>query len=345
MISIRKKKRKNKTTLYLDISINGFRRWERLDLFLTGNKSLDKKILEQAEKIRAKRLIEISESKYGLTSASYSNNNFLSFYKKVIDERPEYERCVSIYKHLAEYSKLKNLRLNFLDINESFWISFKRYLIDECKYKQTTVATSLGIIKAILNRAVRENKAARNPLGDVKEKRPKSNRTYLTFNELKLLNEAYCENDIVKRAFLFSCYTGIRKGDVKKLRKIDLLSDSSIKFNVQKNDNDLSVPYDYKALKFIPNFDKLGNDDLLFKLPADSTIHAALREWTARAGINKKVTYHTSRHTFATLYLAYGGNIMALRDILGHGDVKTTQIYAKVVDEIRRDGIKNLPEL
>src|SRR4030042_157070 len=102
MIAIRKKKRKNYTRLYLDINLNGLRRWEPLDLVLTGGKS-DREVLAVADRIRAKRLIEISEGEYDLAPSGKSNKDFLKFYQKVIDDHPEYERKVSLLKHLKTF--------------------------------------------------------------------------------------------------------------------------------------------------------------------------------------------------------------------------------------------------
>ena len=95
---------------------------------------------------------------------------------------------------------------------------------------------------------------------------------------LKKLNEAHCKNENVKNAFLFSCYTGLRKGDVKKLRKKNLMNDNCIKTEMEKTGNYTAIPYDYKAIKYIPNFENRKDEDLLFNLPAWSTVSSILKE-------------------------------------------------------------------
>lgn len=307
---------------------------------LTGIKSIDKDTMNEAERIRAKRLLDLSAGKYDLEPV-LTNKNFLQFYKKMIDEFPEYERRASVYKHLTGYCELNHIeRLNFSDINEGFWERFKRYLITQAHHSQSTIHLVLAIIKAILNRAVRDKIILTNPLNYVREKTPKSTRTYLTLEELKKMRETKCLNDEVKQAFLFSCYTGLRLSDIEKIRSENLVNDT-FRIKMKKTSNDLINPVDNKALKYIDR----TREGILFNLPARSTINLVIRSWAAAAGITKKVSYHTSRHTYATLHLTYGTSIEVLRDLLGHKDVRETQIYAKIIDQKKKEAINNLPEL
>lgn len=338
-VTLHWKERKNSKTGYLIIRGYGKPVWEPLGLKLIGAKT-DKLIIESAERIRAKRLIEITEKGYEVPP-TLSNRDFIAYYKKVIAERPDYERKASVYKHLVNFT---NGQLTFKDINESFWNNFKQYLTEQRKHKQSTIHLILRIFKSVLNRAVNEQIIYRNPLQKVKEKNPKVVREFLTIEELQKLKDTPCGNNEVKRAFFFSCFTGLRVSDVRGLKKKNI-EGGKIAITMEKTDDGLVIPYDYKILKYLPNIDRLGDDDYLFSLPAQSSVSNFIRSWVAAAEINKKITYHSSRHTYATLHLTYGTSIEVLKELLGHKDVRETQIYAKIIDKKKAEAVKNLPEL
>jgi integrase len=343
-ITIQWMKRKSGKTGYLIIRTENQKSiWEPLGLKLTGNVKADKKIMDSAELIKASRIIEIRERGYEIPQV-LNNRDFLSYYKKVIDERPEYERRSSVHKHLVAFAELHNEKITFKDLNENFWNRFKKYLVEERDHSQYTIHTVLSILKAILNRAVREEVISKNPLQHVTEKRPKSTRTYLTLEELQSLNNIPCASEEVKKAFLFSCYTGLRKSDVENLKKENIIG-NNIVLTMKKTKDSITLPFDEKALKYLPALEPLKNDDLLFHLPASSTVNGIIHGWAAAAKIPKRVSFHTSRHTYATLHLTYGTSIEVLKELLGHKDVRETQIYAKIIDRKKVEAVMNLPEL
>lgn len=344
MITLRWKKRKKYLTGYLDINFEGFRKWEKLNLFLTGDLKIDKDTLKAAELIKAKRMIELSTGEYDVNSVS-SAKNFLSYYKKQIEINPEYERRSAVYKNLNNYLEKKNIKqITFRDVNENFWIGFKSYLVNDLEFRSATVYTTLSIIKAVLNKACREKVIKTNPLAYVTEKKPKSTRTFLTFSEMKKLNTTPCADANVKNIFFFACYTGLRKSDIKSLKKKNII-DGSIVITMQKTGDVVSVPLDEKAYKYLPDLKTLNPEDYLFNVPAWTTTGNIIHGWSAAAGITKTVTMHTARHTFATLHLTSGTSIEVVSALLGHRDIRETQIYAKIIDERKNAAIKNLPEL
>jgi site-specific recombinase XerD len=83
----------------------------------------------------------------------------------------------------------------------------------------------------------------------------------------------------------------------------------------------------------------------VFKLPAQQTIDKALKRWALRAGIEKKISFHSARHTFATLGLKHGIDIYTMSKLLGHRSLESTQVYAKVVDESKRKAVDLFPTL
>jgi integrase len=338
-IRIRLRERKKKTVIYFDIHYDGKRWYERQDISLTGNKKADAIVMQEAERLRAERLIQLS-SGYDVTMR---NKNFLQYYEDVKNKNPEYERRAAVYKNLVKFCEAKNIKqLNFKDINDNFWFKFREYLVS-IKHEPHTIYTELSILKAVLNKAVRENLLLINPLRNVREKRPKTTRKFLTYEELQKLKNTPCVDENVKRAFLFACGTGLRLIDIENLKKENVQDEINI--TIIKTNTPLSLPYSPDLLKYIPDFDNKLPGEKLFKLPARSTMSTILKAWIERAEINKRITFHSSRHTYATLHLTYGTRIEVLRDLLGHKDVRETQIYAKILDEKKKEAVKNLPEI
>lgn len=123
------------------------------------------------------------------------------------------------------------------------------------------------------------------------------------------------------------------------------ISENRLIITQEKTKEPVYVPLSPQAMEYLPDVSDLKSDSLLFPPPARSTILTNIREWAAHAGISKKVTFHTSRHTFATLAITYGIDIAVASELLGHTDIKTTQIYAKIIDEKKNEAVNKLPKL
>jgi len=332
------KKRKKFTAIYLIITIDGKPKWENTGIRLTGTK-VDKELRQKAEIIKAKRITEIVDGNYSIQN----DKDFLKYYRQVLDANPKMVRRLAPYKHLCNYAQKNNIKINFKTLTEDFWQQFRDYLVS-LNHKQYTIETELSIIKTILNKAVRSGIINENPLKFVKERRPVTTRTYLTIEELRLLKETPCSNENISNAFFFSCYTGLRLGDVKKLTKADFIN-GYLNINMEKTGNDLYIPYPKYAMEYVKDFENKKPEELLFKLSTSSTISIIIQAWVKAAGINKNITFHSSRHTNATLHMTYGTSIEVLRDLLGHKDVRETQIYARIIDSKKVQAVNNLPEI
>ena len=124
-----------------------------------------------------------------------------------------------------------------------------------------------------------------------------------------------CPNGLVKRAYLFSCFTGLRISDVRNLKWGDIYHEKG------------------QALKWMPEKGENTSDDYVFgNLVNYGNVNENLKKWAEAAGIRKHISYHTSRHSFATMMLTLGADLYTTSKLLGHSNVKTTQIYAKIVD-------------
>jgi integrase len=146
-------------------------------------------------------------------------------------------------------------------------------------------------------------------------------------------------------AYLFSCYCGLRIGDIENLRWGDIAQDGSqwrIQIVMRKTGNPLYLPLSKQALKWMPERGDAADGDFVFDgLPVRQHANRIIREWAEDAGITKHLSYHTARHTFATMMLTLGADLYTTSKLLGHTKVATTEIYAKIVNS-KKDEAVNL---
>ena len=169
----------------------------------------------------------------------------------------------------------------------------------------------------------------------------KGKRDYLTIDEVKRLIATPCKNNMIKNAYLFACNCGLRLGDVRKLKWGDITQDNDrwiLSVIMNKSEKPIHIPLGVQARRWIPGCEDSGKHDagsLVFEhLPGDSHINDILKIWAADAGIAKSVTYHTSRHTFATMLLTLGADLYTVSKL-------NTQIYAEIINR-RKDEAVNL---
>jgi len=333
MIKIRKKQGKTKTTLYFDIFLNGERAWENTGLYLTGDKQHDIMVNKQVKILLAKRLSELYSSDFKISGW---NGDFIKYTEESAKANPEYIRAINVIANLKSFRQ----SIKFSQIDEKFWVEFKEYLFKERKFAESTVYLVLKVLKSLLNKAVSDGVIPKNPLQSVKGKKVIVEKQYLTFEEITILDKSTCSNVMVKNAFLFSCFTGLRLSDIENLAWSGI-REETIYITQQKTKRLNTIPIAKQAMKYLG---EKGEDGIkVFRLPARSTLSIVLSQWIFSSGINKKITFHSARHTFATLSLTYNIDIMTVSKLLGHTDVKTTQIYAKIIESKKRDSIDKLP--
>ena len=175
---------------------------------------------------------------------------------------------------------------------------------------------------------------------------PKSSRVFLTIEELKqMAANNILENEQTKQAFMFACFTGLRLSDIRSFKWSDIqVSDGNWfrDFKQQKTNDRLNLPISNDAKKWMPK--KVdGIDTIFYKLPKSTCeLDRQIKKWAKAAGIDKYVTFHTSRHTFATMLLTKDNDIYTVSKLLGHRNVSTTQIYADLVGQKKVRAINSL---
>jgi integrase len=201
---------------------------------------------------------------------------------------------------------------------------------------RNTAATYFSIFKAALKQAFVDGYLTVDLSAKIKGiQEQETRREFLTVEELNTLAATPCDREDLKRAALFSALTGLRHCDIQKMqwKELQMVGDQArLNFTQQKTKGVEYMPISPQALELCGE-PRTPNQLVFEDLPDPSWISRPLKKWLETAGITKKVTFHGFRHTFATLQLSSGTDIYTVSKMLGHTNVKTTQIYAKVVDE------------
>ena len=363
-IKIRRRELKDgKIRLLLDCYQKGERKTEFLELWIhkTPKDSLEKEhnksTLLLAENIRAKRLIEFQSNKYGFNNFDLKNASFIKYFEKLAQQRKNsesnYGNWMSALRSLKLFTNSKDV--SFSDVDEVFLNKIKDFLLNakitksNTKLSQNSAHSYYNKYKAALAQAFQEKIIPENPARRLKGiKQVETDRQYLTFEELNSLIKTDCESLILKQAFIFSCLTGIRFSDCHNLKWSDVSfsekTNWTINFKQQKTGGFENLPISKQAREFLPEM--ITKESRVFVgLRYSAWNNHLLAMWVLRAGITKKISYHCSRHTFSVLLITYGTDIYTVSKLLGHKEIKTTQIYAKLIDQKKIDAVESLPIL
>lgn len=347
MVNIDKRKLVNgKISLLLDIHWNGERSREFLKLYLTGNRAQDKETMLLAEARRAKRQLELQSSHLGITPAFKKKYNFVEYFYNSMPEKDRLNKknYHSGYKHLKDYTS-GIVQISAID---EHWIeNFLKYLLE--RISTNSALKYLDYIKAILHQAVRERIISTNPFVYFKNKvrLTEVKIEYLEINEIQTLFNTKCNQENIKDAFLFSCYTGLRLSDTRNLTWGNIEAEQ-IKFTQKKTKSQEYLPLSPTVVKILKNYkpkDKNNSSSPIFNLPSQQVVSVNLKKWGKDAGIKKPITFHIARHTFATMSLTTGTEVYTVSKLMGHRDLRQTQRYAKVIDATKVKAVNNLPRL
>lgn len=360
-----KKLSDGRQSVYLDTCIEGQRVKEYLGLYLVPensrtDKSANKATMQLVEDIRAKRIVDIQNGKFNINDREASKVvlvEWLEEQRKYYHDHGNnnYSKTIhNLIRHLTIFSPKIQLR----GVTPAFLRKFLEYLNgDVSKYggklSQDTVYTYFTVLSILMNKAVRLNMIVANPFHKLsqseKPQRHTKKREYLTLDEVKKLAETPCDDWRVKHAFLFCCFTGLRYIDVSRLKWKHIVKISEDEYQIevvqQKTKEPVYVPLSENARKWLLEQGINGRENYVFQFRDRSIIYDYLNKWAQAAGIEKHITFHMSRHTCATLLLYYGADLYTVSKILGHTSIKTTQIYAKVADDMKRKAVDNIPDI
>ena len=310
----------------------------------TATKVANNETLELAETIRAKRQIEINHSEFGLIPRFKKEADFVEYFKTIGKRKG---RSVKIWENTLKHLKtFTSGNVAFKNINERWLEKYQYFLLKQVS--RNSAHTYYSKIKAALNQAVRDKIIQSNPCNRVQNIRKEDTEIqFLTFEEIQVLSRTIPKTESgkeVARMFLFGCFTGLSLANLETLT-FEQIEGDIVKFFRAKTKTWQYVPLNQTAIDLIGENVNRETTQLIFKIPARTQSKSLLKKWGQQAGIRKNMFFHLSRHTFATLSLIHGTDLYTVSKLLGHKEISTTQIYAKVIDSVKRQAVNNLPQL
>ncbi|MGA1976617.1 MAG: site-specific integrase [Bacteroidales bacterium] len=310
--------------------------------------------MQLAEQIRQKRENQINKpeiytgyEREQLRMKEMGEASFVEYFQNEVNKRKasNHDNWVCAYNYLNTFT---NGILRFENLNEKFCNDFREYLLTTKSNKSSKVTLSqnsavsyFNKLKAALKQAYRDGFLPTDLNSRIKPiEQAETQRNFLTIEELNSLVKTECNNPLLKRAALFSALTGLRFSDIQKLvwDELEFIEGQGyfIKFTQQKTKGVEMMPISEQAYSLLGERNEPA--DKVFKgLTYSAYSNKHLFQWIGAAGISKDITFHCFRHTFATLQLSKGTDIYTVSKMLGHRDLKTTQVYAKVIDKTKRE--------
>jgi len=344
------------------------RRREYLSLYLWQaprtplERQQNKETLELAKKIRFERGQELLENIEGYRLKKNRDLNFLDYFQSYIDNYTKKDirmvelalkRFKDFLNDIPEYNKYVH-RIKPDQITKDMMVDFTEYL--QSRGKGEGPKSIYQRFKKVINYAIEHDVMTKNPCKGVVIKIDEQilRKDVLSMEEIQTLLATHYtgENPNIRRAFTMSLYCGLRFCDVKDLTfgNVDY-SNKLLKFEQNKTkghsaSSGVIIPLNDGLLRLIGEPEKGQNkDSLIFPLPTYETCLHAIRRWVKRAGINKHISWHCARHSFAVNILNNGANIKTVASLLGHSGLKHTEKYTRAVDKLKEEAINSLPEL
>lgn len=358
-VALRKRKISHgRSSLYLDYypavynNMTGKRtRREYLGMYLYDNPresfqfKYNRQILYDAELIRCQRQISVIGGELGL-DFNNGKDSFLEYFHSKMIRRNRYKTWHVAFDYFKNYC---GGECAFRDLNVDYCQGFLDYLLGTSnRFKDKPIMPStannyMNKFRCVLRMAFKENRIKENLGGLVSNaKCQTSNREHLTLEELKSLSRTSCKSNVLKSASIFACLTGLRYSDVSRLKWENIESDSEgnwvMHIITKKTSTEAYLPIGEDALAQCGN----RSSGIVFEGLSPAIIHKHLPDWLKQAGITKKITFHSFRHTYASLQLAAGTDLYTISKMLTHSNITTTQIYANVGSEQKREASRKI---
>ncbi|WP_207424951.1 site-specific integrase [Pedobacter sp. SYSU D00535] len=313
-------------------------------------KKHNKETLALAENLRAKRQLEIQNKQFDFISDSKRNESFLEYFRMKAEKRrgPNYYNWDMSVRYLEAFA---GSGVRFLDLNEVFCEEYKDYILSSPaignrnkKISFNTAASYYAKFRNVIKSAFKARLLVTNLyelVSGIAEK--DTHREFLTISEFQKLASTECQDQSVKAAALFSGLTGLRFSDIYALRWSQVRGsqgDYHLQFSQIKTSGAQNLPISDQAYSLLG--ERLGPDQKVFQKLSYHKMRTVLQRWLDAAQISKKITFHCLRHTYATLQLASGTDIYTVSKMLGHKNVKTTQIYTKVIDDKKKEAANRI---
>jgi len=316
------------------------------------DKKHNKETIALAEAIRAQRQIAIQRGNYGFLSDEKQKADFVGYFENLAKKRSgsNSDNWLSALHFLKDFTK--GAIISFKSLNEGFCNEFKEYLLTTTsrKSKKASLAQNSAVsyfnkFKATLKQAYKDGYLESDLNNRIESIKPaETERQYLSFDELQKLAQITCSEPVLKQAALFSALTGLRFSDIHKLLWSEIQYDKAeghyIRFRQKKTKGTETLPISAQAAKLLGEPGE--GTTIVFKDLQYAQTQKDLPKWLRDAGITKNVTFHSFRHTYATLQLSLGTDLYTISKMLGHREIKTTQVYAQIVNKQKREAANKI---
>lgn len=322
----------------------------------------NKETLELAKKIRFEQGQELLERAEGYRLKKKRDVNFIDVFQTYIDNYTKKDirmlvialrRFIDFMNNTVEYRKFANY-IKPEQITKEMIEKYTEYL--QSRSNGEGAKSIYARFKKVIKYAVEHDIILKNPCTNItiKSDEQQLKKDILSLEEIKQLIKTHYEheNPYIRRAFIFCLYCGLRFCDVKILTYLNIdYSNKLLKFEQSKTkghsvNSGVIIPLNDNILKLIGEPTSPDNrDECIFILPSYVTCLKAVKRWVKRAGINKKISWHCARHSFAVNILNNGANIKTVASLLGHSGLKHTEKYTRAIDKLKEDAINSLPEI
>lgn len=322
----------------------------------------NKETIELAKKIRYERGQELLESVEGYRLKKDREINFLDYYQAYIAKYTKKDkrmielglrRFVDFLNDTPEYNRFAK-KIKPQQITRDMMVEFTEYL--QGRSKGEGAKSIYQRFKKVINYAVEHDVLIKNPCNGItiKADDQQLKKEILSLEEIQqlLVTNDEKQNQEIRRAFIFCLYCGLRYCDVRELTFANVdYSNRLLIFEQHKTKghsakSGVNIPLNDGLLNLIGQpADPENRAELIFKLPSYTMCIKSLQRWVKSAGINKHITWHCGRHSFAVNILYNGANIKVVSSLLGHSSLRHTEKYTRAVDSFKQDAINSLPEL
>lgn len=322
----------------------------------------NKETMELAKKIRYERGQELLESTEGYRLKRDRDINFLDYFQAYIDKYSKKDkrmiemalrRFVDFLNDTPEYNKFAK-KIKPQQLTKDMMEDFTEYL--QSRSKGEGAKSVYQRFKKVIKYAIEHDVITKNPCSGItiKADDQQLKKEILSLEEIQRLIATNDErqNQEIRRAFIFCLYCGLRYCDVRELTFANVdYSNRLLIFEQHKTrghsaNSGVNIPLNDGLLNLIGQpADPENRAELIFKLPSYTMCIKSIQRWVKSAGINKHITWHCGRHSFAVNILNNGANIKVVSSLLGHSGLKHTEKYTRAVDSLKQDAINSLPEL